>query len=476
MNAQDIANLAKSLGGSQDFGSVSTPSAAATANQTSQSGQPVPGAINPAPTAPGFSDSVKADFQNRATKVGEGFIRAANNEQGIPSTLLQTVGQSAGLIGDVFVEGLNTLTGGLLKQGLQAAGNVPAVKTVMQSLNDWSQKHPEASANLESIINLAALYPGTQGVEAGAEAAGKVGAEAATKGLDLVGDTADVAGNLAKATGKRIYEKVLPTSTQEAGAMQAYKANAPLLSRLKSAVTGEPAEVAGQVVPRPVTVGETAADKGILGSETMMGIQANRTAKDLWKNTIEPAVASIQQKISTNDLFQAVEKKIADLADPSAQASWNTALDAVKEDFSKVKDFTYTQAQKLKSSLDDVVPEKMFRGQPVTGAYNNIRFEMANYIRQKTYEALQDMNIRKDYLDYGNLVNLKKLGISAMTGSKLKGGFGSFMSGLKEIGVVPVGTLAGQTLYRAGDMLFQGAKGIKTLADYFSRFGFWKKP
>jgi hypothetical protein len=64
--------------------------------------------------------------------------------------------------------------------------------------------------------------------------------------------------------------------------------------------------------------------------------------------------------------------------------------------------------------------------------------------------------------------NLKALGQKAMTGGKLKVGFGSFWSAVKDMGLVPAGTVGGQAIYKVGQGIeLIGKPGAKTVSDLF---------
>lgn len=417
------------------------------------------------PAPPSFSDNLRTDFSRRSENVLGAVNRQASGDQQVEETVFQTVGQGAGLLQDVLFEGLNSLTGGLLKTGVQKAAEIPPVKSVFEGISKWSEDHPEAAANLEAVINLAPIGMELKGAKFTKEAA----MEGVAQGTKALGTATETVGGLSKGAGRQLYEKAIPMSEIEAKRLQNYRAEVPLSERATAGMSGN------VLVKKPRLTAQTAIEKGIAGFESSIGVQAKRAADFIWKNTIEPAVASIEGVITKEEIFTAVKNDIKQIADATKRASMKDALSAIQEDFRRVGDFTYTRAQQLKSELAGELPEKVWRGKNVTGAVNNVRKSMADYIRERTYDALKDINIRKEYLDYGNLLNLQELGKKALAGSKLKGGFGSFLSGLMEKTAVPVATISGQTLYKVGDFLFFGGDEIKKFGDYLKQFGL-KRP
>lgn len=106
------------------------------------------------------------------------------NNQGIASNVLQSVGAIAGGVTDLFGTGL-VEAGKLVlpKQAEDVIGGV-ASKTgevlssaVPDSLKSWAEAHPEAAANLGSIVDIASIVPLGKAVGA-AKTALKVGDEA----------------------------------------------------------------------------------------------------------------------------------------------------------------------------------------------------------------------------------------------------------------------------------------------------------
>lgn len=290
------------------------------------------------------------------------------------------------------------------------------------------------------------------------------GAKLAAKGVAPI-------ANSIKPLGEAVYTRAFTPSVKEAENILAYEATKPsFLSKLYGAGALE-----GNPVFKPITVSETALRSGIAGTEKQVGIQAKQVADTLYKKEISPAVKSIEGTITKEELFAPAEERIANMVDPSKKAAYQNALDSLKEDYTTVKDFSFEQAQALKSELAQFTPAKVFRGQDVANETRMIQADMASLIRQKTYEALKDQNIKQKYIDYGNLQELQKVGVKAISSSGTKGGFGGFWSTVYDTAMTPVKTIGGKVLYHIGDKLQVTApKGFegKSFSEYLKAVGY----
>jgi len=274
-----------------------------------------------------------------------------------------------------------------------------------------------------------------------------------------------------KGTGKSVYESAFTPNVKEAENILAYEASQPSMFQNlfgAGAIKGNPAF-------KPITTSETALRSGIAGTEKQIGIQAKRVADTLYNKEIAPAVKGLKGEISKEELFAPLQERIAGIVDPSKQKAYQNAFESLVEDYASIESFTFTKAQALKSELAQFTPAKMFRGQDVANETRMLQGDMANFIRQKTYEALKDVNIKQKYIDYGNLQELQKVGVKAITEGGLKGGFGGFWSTVYDKAMTPVKTIGGKIVYHIGDKLKVTApKGFegKTFAEYLKSVGY----
>lgn len=311
--------------------------------------------------------------------------------------------------------------------------------------------------------------------ETGAEilAGGGYGAikDFATGGSKLLTKGSQPIASGVKSVGKKVYESAFTPNIKEAESILAYEASQPsMFSSLfgAGALKGNPAF-------KPITTAETSMRAGIAGTEKQVGVQAKRVADTLYNKEISPAVKSIKGTISKEELFTPLEQRIAGITDPSKKKAYQEALDSLVEDYADWKNFTFPQAQKLKSEIAEFTPSKIFRGQDVANEVRMLKADIADTIRQKTYEALKDVNIKQKYLDYGNLQELQKVGVRAISEAGTKGGFGGFWSTMYDKAMTPVKTVGGKALYRIGDKLEVTApKGFegKSFADYLRSVGY----
>jgi hypothetical protein len=246
-------------------------------------------------------------------------------------------------------------------------------------------------------------------------------------------------------------------SAKEAPLIQAYKARVPVSSRILTALKG------GETT-RPITNAETALRHSLWGSESMLGIQAKRASDNIWKQIIQPALKNNPTKIQMSGFIDDIAKQIDSVTDLSRKKELTRALNAFKDDFGPVGKINLEQLQKYKEGWAKFLPDKVYKGKPIAGSFREIQNIAATNARNIIYKELKNIEGKVAYLDYGNLTNLQKLGQKAMTGSKLKGGAGSFVSGIYNMVVTPIATTGGLTLYRTGQGLeFVGRQGVKIL-------------
>lgn len=267
------------------------------------------------------------------------------------------------------------------------------------------------------------------------------------------------AGEAVKGIGKGIYKFIIPRSSREAQLLQTYQANNPLPQRIAAAVTGAEAKA-------PTTAAETSFQKGLIGTEEMIGVQAKRAGNNLWKDLIHPQLEASPEKVSMPSFFDDLEKTIvAHNPEPSRQNALMEGLQALKEDYAKIGEVPMTDLQKFKEGWAQFIPDKAYKGKPIAGAFAEVKNLAADQARQKIYDALGS-DVKQAYFDYGNLKGLQELGQKAMAGGRLKGGAGSFISGIRDMVLTPVGTLGGQGVYKIGRGIeLYGPPGLQTVGD-----------
>jgi len=356
---------------------------------------------------------------------------------------------------------------------IQSAGE--ALSPVTKQVMDWYEsKSGEEKKNIDALVQYASVLPIGKatdvGVQAGlksAEIGLKTASTVAAPIVKTAGEVVSSAGRVIKSTGKNIFEGSITPTVVEGERILAYKAKAPLLTRIVETVKGSESKVKS-----PQTRASTALEKGIFGGQEGIGIQSKRIADKTWSE-IEPAVNQSKAIVSKNELFTPIEERISKTIEPSKRKAYEDAYEAIKEDYANIKEFSLKDAQNVKRSLDEFTPQKQFRGKDVANEYTVLKNDMANAIREKTYNALEDINIKQKYLDWANLHELQKVGVKAITEAGTRAGSGTLISTLWDMATIPIKTVGGQTLYRVGNLVeFIGDKGIKKFSDFLKQKGF----
>ena len=354
---------------------------------------------------------------------------------------LQFWGAGAGLVNDVIGAGIQKVAPGVKDTIGEVAQKVMETKpaqSIISSYQDFKVKHPEAAKDLESATNILSLMPVGKAVSVGGNAV-KTGAEIAGEGAK---STIVNTGKVLEKSGEQVFKSVIPLSKSEAALIQTYKAKNPLLQRLFQ-----------PLAEQPRTAAITALDKGFSGTEEMIGVQAKREATNLWDNTIKPAVKNIPQQYNIQGAIDSIIKKVSSISEQTRKNSLVEAAQALKEDYKNISKVSFEQAQEIKSQLAKFIPEKAYQGKPIGSAFKEVQNMLADDIRQSTYKILNDINIKADYLDYGNLLKLQEFGQKAMTGIKARAGFGSFISNIWDKATFPAKTVGGQILNKSGKVL-----------------------
>ena len=420
------------------------------------------------PQEEGFVSGVASDFSKRVDSAAEAQVSAFEGKQSDQSAALQTIGQGAGFVGDIVTRGLGAITPDFvknaLKGGIEKIAGTEKAQQVAQKYEQWKGEHPEAAANLEAVGNLSQIIPvggiGAKGIQMGTDAA-LIGAGKAISGTaEALGGV----GKVIKGAGSLAYKSAITPNVKEAEKLLAYRAKTPFITRSLDADGG------------PLTRGQTALERGLVGTEGMIGVQAKREADKLWAKEIAPAVANSNAVMTKDELFTPALERIATIEDPTRKKAMQDAYDALIEDYADYPEsFDLTKAQALKRDLATFTPQKIFKGKDVASELRTLQADMAGAVRQKTYDSLSDINIKKMYLDWANLDELQQIGVKAISEAQFKGGSGTLIGGLWDMATVPAKTIGGQVLYRVGDMLeFEAPKGIKTFGEYLQSKGYAK--
>lgn len=379
---------------------------------------------------------------------------------------LRVAGQAAGAVGDVIGAGVNAATGGGLDKLGEYIATTETGKQLGSLLSKLQQEQPEIAGALGDLFNIATVGVGG----AGAKTLGKAVLAGGEKALAGTGKVASGVAKGIKTVGEKLYQSAITPTAREAELILASKASRPSLA---SDVYGAGDLIRETPIAMPRTRAVTALEKGIAGTETQIGVQAKKVSDNLWKKTIAPALDKAEGVVTKDELFAPIISRIEGISEPSRKKAFQEAFDALQEDYKDVVQFSLKEAQNVKSSLDEFTPSKVFKGQEVANEFRMLQNDMANAIRQKIYNSIEDIDIKQAYRDYGNLVELQKIGVKAISETGLKGGFGGFWSTIWDTATTPIKTIGGKTLYKVGDKLqFTGDKGIKTFGEFLEKNGY----
>lgn len=155
-----------------------------------------------------FGQDIKESFKSRTDKLSEGYLRQQQGKQSVGESILQTVGQGAGLIGDVAFSGVSRLASAITPDAIEKpvveagkklitkAVSTPLVSGAVSKYQKFAEEQPRAASNIGAVGNIASMIPvGKAGSVAGkvvgktalntAKVVGKAGEQVATKGANL---------------------------------------------------------------------------------------------------------------------------------------------------------------------------------------------------------------------------------------------------------------------------------------------------
>lgn len=213
---------------------------------------------------PSLAGGIKSAFAERTGAAATEQQRAASGEISGGQAALRTLGQGAGFVGDVAVEGVKGVARatGLAGAGQKAIGAVgsavaPAIQPIMQKYEELKTKYPEAMKDIEAGLNLASILPIGAGAKVAGEAAVpivKSATTAAVKGATKVTEAAGEA--LAKRSAKKSFtdaveivrEKMTP-KLEEAAFAEGRLGKQKLLSPAKIAPSADEIKLAESIQP-----------------------------------------------------------------------------------------------------------------------------------------------------------------------------------------------------------------------------------
>lgn len=266
-----------------------------------------------------------------------------------------------------------------------------------------------------------------------------------------------------KGAGKVLTGLTMETEKAENVALLNYAANKPTLwERAIGLLKGEKVTT----LPKPLTKAETAAKLVRPGTEWQLGVSAKKIQTKLWNEVVSPALKAVQDKVNMKTFFSELKSDIMKTeADLSRRNQLLKALSSLSEDFGRVSKVSLLKLQAYKSGWAQFVPEKVYLGEPIAGALNQIKALAADKARKLIYGATPPAT-RTAYMDYGNLENIISEAVNSTNSMDKLSISREIWQTLLDKGITPISTILGKVLYKTGTGLeFVGDAGAKTVRD-----------
>ena len=401
-----------------------------------------------APT-PANQNSISSAFQSGISQVKQGYFQGQQATN--PIELLRGGTKlAAGAVNTLYspLAPLFSMIGKGTEAVSEKISDVPAVQDFAQT------KAGQVLATLsEDVLDVATIAGGVAGVKATPQIGSAIG-----KGVKpVLGAT----GRVLKETGKGSYGITITPEEGTTMAVQRYEANqGTLFNRVKNIVKGENLEGG------PITEAETAARKGLMGTEWRLGVQAKQITDDLWKNTISPRLNSIKEKVNMRSFFDEMEKDIRkETPELSRRNAELEALQALREEFKNVGDISLPKLQGYKEGWAEQIPEATYKGKPIGSTLKDVKNRASEKARQIIYSTA-GKDIQQAYIDYGNLKSIMKSGVKSKKDPASRGVTRNIWEFIMNKAVTPIVTTGGKVLYRTGEGLeFLGSPGARTVRE-----------
>src|SRR3990167_1877246 len=273
-------------------------------------------------------------------------------------------------------------------------------------------------------------------------------------------EAATLAGGLSKKAGEKSYGITITPEESTRIAMQSYQAKqGSLFNRVKNMIRGEDVE------GRPITEANTAARKGLTGTEWRLGVQAKQIADDLWTGTIAPKLEAVKGQVNMKKFFGEVEKEIRKTVNLGRKNDLLEGLTALKEDFKNVGNIKLPKLQGYKEGWAEFIPQATYKGKPIASSLKAVKDIAAEKARQVIYKHGGE-EIKQAYIDYGNLKSIMKAGVKSIADPAKRSLSRNVWEFIMDKTITPIATFGGKVLYRTGEGLeFIGKKGAKKVKD-----------
>ena len=325
--------------------------------------------------APG-DGSLGEQLRGRLAQGGEALSSAATGKINPLSGLLQTVGASAGAVGDVTNSALKLIPGvsqaeDLLGVGVGKLVNTDIGKSVIGAGQSFAQAHPELAGDIGAIGNIATAIPILKGIGLAKNAIG--GAVGKVLGKDVlasvIGDTAPIVGAKGAAQG-----------AARGGLMQTL-----ISGRVKQVASAEARQIAEAVV-------EAVPNFAKLGTFTAKlnatAEAAYEMAEVLKKQVIQSGKNILYPFKELRASLMGLEKPIMVARDSTLNGAYDDVINAALK-IAQEKGGTISSLFDARKAFDEMIrmqfPNLYTSNsmRPMTAAIKNIRRAMNQFIEKK---------------------------------------------------------------------------------------------
>lgn len=436
------------------------------------------------PASQGYFGDALSDIKQTGTNLKNTAVNTFNKQkdalgasidgkQSLGAGLGQAFGYGAGglsqAVGDVVVGGAKTI----LPQGAEdmIKGGIQSVaKPVMESdfakniMSKYDSLDDNQKRNVDAVLGVGSLATDFLGVglakkpimESG-KLAVRAGTELAKTGQPIVRTT----GRVLKGVGEGAYGITVTPQESTKIAMQAYKANQPSLSsRVQGFFSGE------GVGTKPITEAETAARRGLVGTEAELGVQAKKISGELWNKEISPKLDAVKGKVNMKSFTDEIEKEIEKTATGIRKEALREGLKAFKESYKNVSGVSLKKLQDYKEAWAEFLPDATYKGKPIANSIKEVHNLAAKKAREIIYKHVGEDG-KQAYIDYGNLKSIAQAGIKNVDKDPVARSISrNAWEFVMNQAITPIATLGGKILYKSGSGLeFIGKKGAKKVKD-----------
>lgn len=288
----------------------------------------------------------------------------------------------------------------------------------------------------------------------------KAAANLIKSGTKAVVNSISVTGRASKELGKSSYGITITPEEKTSKAVINYQAKYKnSFDRIKATLTGK--ELPG----KPITEAETAARVGLGGTEKELAVQSKRIQNDLWKNTIVPQLEAQKKVVNMPTFFSELKKSIETTPGLGERTDLLKAYNKLYDEYKNVGTIGLEKLQDYKVDWTRLLPEKVYRGEPIASAYRSVqnmaatkaRYIISNYLSPEAQQA---------YIDYGNLQSVIEAGQKSARDPAKLSFFRTVWQLVMDKAVTPVVTIGGKVLYRTGEGLeFIGNAGARNVGD-----------